>query len=150
MATDSYSAIYKLFRDRALAYNAGALNTLMGGDNIYQDVPPAAPPAIYVVMRITNDVSGGDYAERIEADCEMMVFSKPRSSVFKNRLVADALDGAFKRYADGSAVNGLLHVRYRDRASVPVGTGDADPEIVQTRLVFHFFAWPMYLTQSPA
>lgn len=106
-------------------------------------------PAAY--MRMINDVTSSfSYGQRITFDLELIIMGKPLNQQDKVSDLADLADQAFLQFVYSDPVQGLLRSRSgRSRNTLPFGTGEAEPDVVQVRSVFPFTAWAKYLTSVP-
>ena len=154
MSTVSYDAIYTTLRNRLMNYTDGVttMASLVGGPGdtarIFQNTVPDVATFPYIVFRITSD-DDSNMQSRIQGNIEIMVYDRPRSQMRRQRTLSDLVDKALRQFGAGSTLTGYFRITGRTRGDVPQGSGEADREVVTTRFLFTFFAWPHYLNTAP-
>jgi hypothetical protein len=151
MATDTLAAVYRAIRTRLLTFEpmgGGSMPTLAerlaGGISIL--TPPDDAPMPYMAIRLQN-MRGSlrEQGGRLTAELELMAFHRPREMADDLEVLVDVADQAMRQWAytgDGSIV--CVGLR---RDTLPPFRDDADPEVVQVRVVYDLIIRPAYLTQ---
>lgn len=150
-ATTSTADLYGNLRATVLAFTDGVTSIAsLIGTKLYNDAPPQAAVFPYVVLRIMNSITSEfGSGDRLDFDIEVMIFARPYSAAQTAHKVADLIEEAFLRYTVGTTADGGIYIHSRTRDSLPPGTGETDREVVQIRLVFSAFTWPLYLINRP-
>jgi hypothetical protein len=147
MTTTSTANVWRQVRSRILTYQPPTGTTLQArlvGRLYHVQAPDDAPwPHAIGVLRLRTD--GAYNGDRKEGELEVTLYDRPRSRAEALEDMADVVDQAMLRYADGS--NGLVFSREGRRDTLPAFLAPADREVCAIRLVYQLVVWPVYLTQ---
>lgn len=124
----------------------GTIGSRLRGQGIYIAAPPDNVSYPYAVLRLQNIRRSGEYdGMRMEGECEIVLYMRPRTAIGDVELIADFMQEAFLQWADVS--QGLLVSRGDIRTTLPVGGRPEDRETWGVRILFDFFCWPRTMTQ---
>jgi hypothetical protein len=133
-ATDGMTELYDAIRARLVAY--GTINTAVGG-RIYYESPPEPVVAPYLLLTIDGNTPQRDKdAARIEFQVEVQIINDARTKIAATRAIANQAWNALAGYTIGNATDGFVKLRVPPfPETLPRGTGDADRDVVQIRIV---------------
>jgi hypothetical protein len=146
-ATDSMTELYTAIRTRLLTYTDGgaAPNTIAAavGTRLYNESPPDAAAVPYLLLTIDGNSPQRDKdGARIEFQVEVQVIHSPRTNIAAARRIADLAWKAMAGYTVGNTTDGFVQLRVPPfPETLPPGSGDADREVVQIRIVSEGFAY---------
>jgi hypothetical protein len=152
MATTTMAAVYRAIRLRLLTFEPldGGLTLaerLSGGVAIL--TPPDDAPMPYMAIRLQN-MRGSlrEQGARLTAELELMAFHRPRENADDLEVLVDVADQAMRQWAYTSG--GSIACVAQRRDTLPPFRDDADPEVVQIRVVYDLILRPQFLTQYTA
>lgn len=144
--SDSMTELYAAIRTHLLAYTDGgaAPNTIAAavGTRIYNEAPPDPVAGValtvpYLILTIDGSPAlDGSDPTRIEFQVEVQVVNRPRTTIAATRRIADLAWKALATYKVATSTDGFVKIRVPSfPETFPPGSGDADREVVQIRIV---------------
>jgi hypothetical protein len=125
------------------------LRTRLGGGasaRLYVEQAPDSVTYPYAVLsaKSVRETPGYD-GFRLEGEIEVQVYHRPRGKEWDAQGIADVIEQACLRWADGqSGVSFFRHVR---RMRVPLAAAPADRELVRIIVFIPVVCWPVMQSQ---